>query len=122
MRAFVLRWLPEEACGLMAGHDGQVERLFLVPNELHSPVRFRMEPQAQLEALMAIDRDGMDLVAIFHSHPTGPPVPSETDVSEFAYPGAATMIWAPEGSGWSARAFLIDSGRFEEVAVSFVER
>ena len=35
---------PEEACGLMAGVDGEVLRLYAVENRLHSPVAYEMEP------------------------------------------------------------------------------
>lgn len=115
MLAHVLRWLPEEACGLLAGRGDRAERLFLIPNELHSPVKFRMEPQAQLDALLRIDELGLDMLAIFHSHPNGPPAPSPTDLAEFAYPGAATLILASTGGDWTARAFLIGGSSVTEI-------
>lgn len=108
--------LPEEACGLLGGVSdggGALARMALpVENALHSPVRFRMDPRAQLAAFQAIEAAGLELLAIFHSHPRGPRAPSATDLAEFAYPGVLSLILFPDPAGglsgrWSARAFHI---------------
>jgi proteasome lid subunit RPN8/RPN11 len=114
----VLDCLPDEACGLIGGlraadGAGLAQMILPVENSLHSPTRFRMEPAAQLQAMLAIESGGLDLLAIFHSHPNGPPVPSITDRAEFAYPGSLVVIFAPSAraqglSHWSARAFCIE--------------
>lgn len=110
-----LACLPEEACGLLGGlllEDGRVARVgqvVTVENELHSAVRFRMAPAAQLRAFRALEEAGLELVAFFHSHPSGPSHPSPTDLAEFAYPGVLSLILFPAPSGeWRMRAFAID--------------
>lgn len=109
MLAHVLACLPEEACGLlggqMAGSWAVAQLVIPVENVLHSPVRFRMDPAAQLAAFNRLDTLGMELIGIFHSHPTGPDSPSPTDLAEFAYPGTAFLIWSPDGETWKLRAF-----------------
>lgn len=111
MRAHVLTCLPEEACGLLGGQmDGgraTVNVVIPVENTLHSPVRFRMDPREQLRAFNRLEVLGLELVGIFHSHPTGPDAPSATDLAEFYYPGVAFLIWSPGGEGWQMRAFRI---------------
>ena len=106
--------IPEEACGLLGGKfygdSAQVAAVLPVENELHSPVRFRMAPQAQLAGFQWLDARELELVAIFHSHPTGPDHPSLTDLAEFAYPGVVTLIWSPGQTGWQLRGFLMDGG------------
>ena len=94
-----LTCLPEEACGMLggafsAGPGGPAIAQVALPvtNALHSPVRFRMDPHEQLKAFNRLDEQGLDLVAIFHSHPTGPEHPSLTDLAEFAYPGVFSLI------------------------------
>lgn len=104
--------LPEEACGLLGGDGEQVTVVLPVENLSHSSVRFRMEPAAQVRALLHLDEAGQDLVGIFHSHPAGPPAPSITDAREAAYPEAAYLVWSPEGQGWRCEAFRMDAGRF----------
>ena len=97
--------LPEEACGVLGGSEGAVARAWPVENAAHSPVRFRMEPRAQVESLLAIEADGLELLAIYHSHPMGPTRPSGTDQAEWAYPEALSLIWCCEGGIWGAQAF-----------------
>lgn len=107
--------LPEEACGILAGRDALVEKILLVTNQAHSPVRFYMEPLALFRALEWIDSAEMDIIAIFHSHPQGPQEPSETDIKEFLYEGSATIILSPGQEGWNVRGFDIRDGRYEEI-------
>ena len=114
MLGHVLVCLPEEACGVLGGRDGQVEQVALVTNRLHSPVRFQMAPEEQLRAFQQIEAQGLEIIAFFHSHPTGPPFPSETDRREFAYPGVLALVWSPEKNGWQARAFQLDGGEVVE--------
>ena len=121
--------LPEEACGLIGGIDGSSRLVIAVENILHSAVRFQMAPLEQLKAMDEIELRGWELLAIFHSHPKGPAVPSATDIAEFYYPGTRVIIASPidqkpvlpspvEGLGWgkwSIRAFVIDNNQVDEV-------
>jgi proteasome lid subunit RPN8/RPN11 len=113
----IQRSLPEEACGFAAGRNGIVMAVLPVTNRLHSPVRFMMDSGEQLKAFLWMDEQGMDLLAIYHSHPAGPPVPSETDLAEYYYPEAACLIVSPVKAGWLGRAFKIDSGKYEELSL-----
>lgn len=116
--------LPEEGCGLIGGSVSGSEvwgRLVLpVENLLHSPVRYRMNPQRQLQALQKIDDTGLQLVGIFHSHPDGPQTPSITDMNEFLYPGVLALILSrPDGTeDWILRAFHVSDGGFFEIQAS----
>lgn len=109
---------PEEACGLLAGPPGRVERLDLVENVLHSPHEYTMDPDEQVRIMLEIEAAGWEVGGIFHSHPAGPPVPSATDVARAYYPEAVYIILAPvPGGDWSGRAFEIDQGRVREVDI-----
>ncbi len=103
--------LPEEGCGLVGGTDGTAKVVLPVENAAHSPVRFRMEPQAQYDAMMQLEAAGQEILAIFHSHPSGPDCPSETDEREFAYPDSAVLIFSPAAEGWRMRAFAAAEGQ-----------
>jgi len=115
MLAHLLGCLPEEGCGILGGRAYRAELVLPVTNTLHSPVRFRMLPEELWNAFRQIEDRGYELVAIFHSHPAGPANPSETDVSEFAYPGVVSIIWSPQAGIWQPRAFHLDDGKIVEV-------
>ena len=108
---------PLEACGLLGGKNQRVELVLPVKNEAESRVRFKMEPRAQLRAMNQIESEGLDVLAIFHSHPKGPSAPSPTDVAEAAYP-VVNIIWSKAGRRWQARGFWIEAGQVTEVPLT----
>ena len=67
-----------------------------------------MDAQEQIEAFLEMEKDDQEMLAIYHSHPTGPEIPSETDRAEFAYPGVITLIWFPKDDTWDCRAYWIN--------------
>lgn len=111
----------EEACGIVAGLDRTSQAVYPVTNILHSPVRYRMDPEKQLEVFNQIDEHGWEILAIYHSHLQGPQTPSSIDVAEAAYPGVIHLIWYPKGEGWDCRGFLIEAGSVSEAPIQIVE-
>jgi len=65
--------------GLKAGSSIDVMALYRVDNELGSPVEFRANPWQTVQAHNVADKYGVEVVALFHTHPTCPPVPSSLD-------------------------------------------
>src|SRR4051794_11260944 len=76
---------PNECCGLLAGHmDGDVARVVAVcplVNALASPVEYESEPRSMFAAYRDYTSKGLDVLAVYHSHPTSPPVPSKKDLA-----------------------------------------
>lgn len=105
---------PLEACGLLGGKDGQVELVLPVKNAAESPVRFSMDPRAQLRAMQQIEMEGLELIGIFHSHPRGSSEPSKTDIAEARYP-VVNIVWSKAGRRWQARGFWIENNQVTEV-------
>ena len=121
MIAYVLSLYPEEACGLVGGQDGQAARLYPVENALHSPTAFEMEPLQQIKAMLALESEGLELLAIYHSHPHGPARPSASDVAQAYYPDAAQIIISlADRARPSLRAFLIADRHVTEIHVAQV--
>lgn len=112
--------LPEEGCGFLAGKSLIAEVALPVTNRLHSTVRFEMEPQEQLKAMLWMEENGLDIAAIYHSHPEGSAVPSPTDLAEHAYPDAICLILSSTRADdqWQIRAFRIMDQRFEELSIT----
>jgi proteasome lid subunit RPN8/RPN11 len=131
MRQHLESCSPLEACGLLAGKDSFVREVFLIANQAQSTVRFRMDPIEQLKAFDRMETAGLDLLAIFHSHPFGPETMSATDIAEAAYP-VVQIIWSrsnphPTGAdlqpaeAWRARGFRIENGKAIEVTLQIMD-
>lgn len=112
---------PLEACGLLAGKDSKVEKIFFVQNQAHSAVRYVMNPVEQLTAFAWIDSNGMDLLGIFHSHPTGPETVSPTDIAEAAYAVVHMIISCMDKKNWHARGFWIEDNDYTEALLQINE-
>jgi proteasome lid subunit RPN8/RPN11 len=106
---------PEEACGLLAGQENRILFITPVTNELHSPVRFRMDPVEQLKAFQLFEDQDWEMLGIYHSHPNGPAMPSLTDIAEAYYPEVIHLIWSPSADKWTCRGFRIKDGKVFEI-------
>ena len=72
--------LPNECCGILAGRDGQVSKLYRMTNVEASPFRFSMDPGEIIKVDQEAGDNGWDLMAIYHSHTGSEAYPSDTDV------------------------------------------
>jgi proteasome lid subunit RPN8/RPN11 len=106
--------LPNECCGMVGGRDGEATRVVRVENAAASPLRYEMDPQAQYDALKAIEDAGEELVAIYHSHTRSAAYPSQTDVNEAVmWPEQVYVIVslededAPDVKGYSLKEMKI---------------
>jgi len=70
---------PNECCGILAGTNGDISKLYKIRNASPSPYRYVMDPQEMLTSIQDADENGIDLVAFYHSHTHSPAYPSETD-------------------------------------------
>ena len=120
MRDYVARHVPLEACGLLAGKNDRVEEVIFVRNQAQRPERFVMDPLEQLKAFDWIESNRLDLLSIFHSHPTGPETLSATDIAEAAYE-VVHLIWSLNGDLWKLRGFWIESGQPHEISLRIEE-
>ena len=116
MIAYVDSCMPLEACGLLSGLNSKVEIVIEVTNQAQSAVRYEMDPIEQLNAFEWIESNGLDLIGIFHSHPTGPETVSPTDIAQAAY-AVVYVIFSRVDNDWRACGFWIKDGAFSEVAL-----
>lgn len=85
--------LPNECCGMVGGTAGEASVVIPVVNSAASPLRFEMDPQGQYDALKAIEDEGKELLAIYHSHTKSAAYPSQTDVNQAVnWPDAVYLI------------------------------
>ena len=116
----VAQQAPLEGCGLLAGKNDRVEKVILIPNQAQSPMRFVMDPYEQLHAFDWIESNDLDLLGIFHSHPTGPETASATDIAEAAY-DVVHLIWSRNQDHWRVRSFWFENGNAAEILLQIIE-
>ena len=83
---------PNECCGIVGARDGAAVELYPVRNAAASPLRYEMDPKDQLRVFEALDEEGLDVGAIYHSHTRSDPLPSQTDINLAFYPDAVYVI------------------------------
>lgn len=109
---------PQEGCGLLAGSHGRAHRHYPITNVHHSTTHYLMDAQEQIEAMLEIEREGLSLLAIYHSHPHTDPYPSETDVTAAAYPDAAYIIVSFQNEKPAVASFFIRHGQIIPTTLS----
>lgn len=120
MVAHVTAVSPEEGCGFLAGTGTAVSRHFPVENKLHSPTVYQMAPDQQLQAMLAAEDAGLTLLAIYHSHPTGPATPSPTDIAQATFPDLAYVIITLQDIPPTMRAFSLRQTAVNEMPLHIV--
>lgn len=76
--------------------------------------RYELAPDETVETIEQIEAAGDDVVGFYHSHPTGPLEPSETDRRQATWRGYVYAIVVP---GEEIRAWRWTGEAFAEVAV-----
>src|SRR3954464_9465986 len=94
-----LRELPNECCGVLAGlpsADGselRVNRGFALRNVADDPrTEFLSEPRDMFDAVRTLRAGDLEVLAVYHSHPTSEPVPSRKDVERSYGESVVTLI------------------------------
>jgi proteasome lid subunit RPN8/RPN11 len=108
--------LPQEGCGFLLGHGGRASRFVPAPNALGSHARFGVGPQFLFDLFRQLRAAGEDLVAICHSHPSGPARPSSVDIREAHYPQSFYVIVSFAGDP-EIRAWRISDGQVLEAEI-----
>jgi len=107
---------PQEACGFLVGHGTLATRFMSLPNILQSETAYEIDPAILASTFRSLRESSEELVAIFHSHPSGPAEPSKTDLQRAFYPEAAHVIVSlADQERPEIRAFRIIDGRAYEV-------
>ena len=88
---------PNECCGLLAGSVdskgvAQVSRLYPLTNAAASPVEYVSAAKDMFAAVRDMQRCGIDIVAVYHSHPSTDAVPSQLDLERNYSPDVINLI------------------------------
>jgi proteasome lid subunit RPN8/RPN11 len=115
--------LPIEACGILAGSDSKVEKLYKMTNADKSSTHFMMDPAEQFRVHKDIRSAGLKVLAIYHSHPATPARLSQEDIRLSLTPDVTYVIVSLQDSRCPAvKGFLIENGNVTEVPVKIIDQ
>ncbi len=112
---------PLECCGILGGRDGRAVLVFPLRNADSSPTRYTADPRDLIAAVQAMRESGDEIVAIYHSHPRWPAIPSKTDLRENYYGDVPRIIVSLLADPPEVRIWRLEPESFEELSWRVVE-
>ncbi|WP_201763863.1 M67 family metallopeptidase [Methanosphaerula palustris] len=112
---------PIEACGYLAGTDGQITRHFPLTNIDGKEDHFSFDPQEQFATLKAARQEGLSIIGMYHSHPASPARPSPEDVRLAYDPTIVYIIISLMNDTRTVRGFYIRKGEVVEEPLTIGE-
>lgn len=107
---------PSEACGILAGKNNVIDKVYEMTNIENSSVSYLMEPKEQFRVMKEMRSNGEKMIAIYHSHPDSSAYPSAKDVKLASYPDSAYVIVSlADKEKPEIRAFEINEGEVKEL-------
>jgi proteasome lid subunit RPN8/RPN11 len=112
--------LPNECCGLLAGviipplpteveapPTAQVKCRYPLVNAAASAKEYLSDARSMFEAVRDMRQRRIDLLAVYHSHPTSAPMPSRTDLERNYSPDVVNLIISLKDGVPLARAWWL---------------
>jgi proteasome lid subunit RPN8/RPN11 len=118
--------LPNECCGLLAGRVvtehgtltdtpvGQVLACYPLANMAASPVEYLSDARGMFDAVREMRSNGIDILAVYHSHPTSGPVPSRKDLERNYSETVVNLIISLRGPEPAVRGWWLTASDFRE--------
>lgn len=109
--------LPNESCAFLLGHNDRVAKILPMRNIDESPVTFSIEPTDLIYAYNLAESKGMDVIAIFHSHPAKA-WPSSTDMKFMEINPVIWVIYSTTQN--QLKAFVYDDDFIKEIDIRII--
>jgi proteasome lid subunit RPN8/RPN11 len=105
---------PNEACGILAGTGNRVTKVYPMQNAEPSPVSYFMDSTEQFRVMKELRKEGLSMLAIFHSHPQSPAYPSARDVRLAFYDAVYLIICLMNMESPEIKAYTIVDGEVKD--------
>lgn len=119
------REYPKEACGLIAGvkrnEDLLINEVYPLRNVAESSFTYEADAEEVYNAFISIEKSGLSVLGIYHSHPFSRAEPSELDKRVAFYPGMIYVIVSLMEGAVDVKAYLWDGKKFTECSISIEE-
>ena len=112
---------PIEACGILAGTDGKVLKRYEMTNADNATDHFMLAPVEQFAVVKDMRSAGLEMLAVYHSHPETPARPSDEDIRLALTGGLVYVIVSLLGEAPSVGGFLVEDGNVSEAPLAIVK-
>ena len=106
---------PSESCAMLfgkkVGDNWNVKEVFLTQNIDDSQTNFTISPEELLKGYQIAEKNQLEVVGIFHSHPNSDAIPSSTDKKFMQNNPVPWIIFS--GVNNDLKAYLLDSDVIE---------
>jgi len=106
---------PSESCAMLfgkkIGDNWNVKEVFLTQNIDDSQTNFTISPEELLKGYQIAEKNQLEVVGIFHSHPNSDAIPSNTDKKFMQNNPVPWIIFS--GVNNNLKAYLLDSDIIE---------
>jgi len=107
---------PNECCGILAGGNGRMIKLYRTTNTERSPCRYKIDPVEMLAIYKEIQNNSWELLGVYHSHTHTEAYPSPTDIESTVLPGSIYFIISLSDPDQAViRGFHLIEGKITEV-------
>ena len=90
---YVKAGYPKEACGILAGKDNKIFKVYNMINTSEQPeICYFMDAKEQFKVMKEIRNENLEMVAIYHSHTNSQAYPSKKDLELAFYPDSYYVI------------------------------
>lgn len=122
MIAHGLAEAPHECCGLLGGTPPRATSFHPLRNAAaRSEVRYDADPVDLITALRALREAGLDVVAIYHSHPATEAVPSTVDLAQNHWGPTPRLIISLMKPAAVVRVWRLEPDAYHEIPWRMVE-
>ena len=116
------REAPNECCGILAGTNDHIIKIYQTTNAVHSPSHYRTDPQETLAIYEEIRKNKWQILGIYHSHTQSSVYPSTTDIKCAVLSGPIYFILSMKNPDQPViRGFRILEGIVTETELRIVE-
>ena len=106
---------PSESCAMLfgkkVGDNWNVKEVFLTQNIDDSQTNFTISPEELLKGYQIAEKNQLEVVGVFHSHPNSDAIPSNTDKKFMQNNPVPWIIFS--GVNSNLKAYLLDSNIIE---------